>query len=60
MNYQLEISDLIKSETVLFEKMKIEKINAPTIGLERQALIVMENKKHYIDGLKKALSILQK
>ena len=60
MNKELEIINKIKAEESLVDKLKSLKINAPTLGSERQALLDMEFKKAYIKGLKDALAIIQK
>lgn len=60
MNNQLEIVNKIKHSKIEYGKILQEKLNAPTLSLERDALIRMEKKQSYIDGLSAALVIIQK
>jgi hypothetical protein len=60
MNFELEIVNELKSQERELVSLKAKKQNSITITDEKVFLLESEKKQAYIDGMRKALYIMQK
>jgi|TARA_R110000787_G_scaffold11722_1_gene38396 hypothetical protein len=60
MNFKLEIVNMLKDEEIILLNLKTKKLSALNISEEKSFLLECEKKQSYIEGMRKALYIMQK